>query len=98
MLVSRSSSLPERPKVVMEQVADSLDRHVRRRAGRHLGGAGVMALAYEHGRLARVPDPLHRGQDAQLVVDEDVVLGGKSSLDVVELAFLVDVDQDAALD
>ena len=44
------------------------------------------------------PDLLDGGQDAELVVDQDVVLGRVAPLDVVELLLLVDVDQDVAVD
>src|SRR5207253_322771 len=80
------------------QIADPLDRDVRRRVGGPLGGVRVVSLAREDGRQAVAPALLHRGQDAELVVDEHVVVRGEARLDVVELPLLVDVDQDAAVD
>ena len=65
---------------------------------RRLRVVGVMPLARENGRQARSPDLLHRGQDAQLVVHQDVVSGRVTLLDVVQLLLLMDVDQHAAFD
>ena len=64
---------------------------------RHLLGVeGVVALPREHGRDPRAPVRLDGGTEARLVVDEDVVLGGKAPLDVGQLLLLVDVDEDVA--
>src|SRR5262249_42418003 len=87
----------QRGEIVAEQFTYAFDRHVGWRTVGHVGGAGVMALARKHRRQARAPDALDGGQDAQLVVDEHVVLGGMPSLDILELAFLVNVDEDTAL-
>ena len=53
----------------------------------------VVALPRKYRGDARRPDLLHRGQDAQLVVDQHVVVGRVALLDVVQLLFLVDVDR-----
>ncbi len=54
-----------------------------------------MALAREHRRHAHAPGLLDRVQDAQLVVDQDVVPRRKEPLDVVQFVFFVHVDQHA---
>ena len=41
---------------------------------------------------------LRRGEDPQLVVDEDVAIGRVAALDVVERELLVDVDEDVPVD
>ena len=57
-----------------------------------------MALAREDGRQTLAPDFLKGGENADLVVDEDIVPGRVAQLDVLELLLLVDVDQHAAVD
>src|SRR5512140_783157 len=86
-------------KIEIEQVADALDRQVGRRIGREDAGIErVMPLAREDGREPLPQDLLHRRQDAELVVDHDVMAGRVALLDVVEHLLLVDVDEDPALD
>jgi hypothetical protein len=88
-----------RPEVPPEQVGDVLDRDVRgRAAGQRRGVVGVVPLAREDRGHAGAPGLLHRGQDAQLVVDQHVVARRVALLDVVQLPLLVDVDEHAALD
>src|SRR5262249_4381378 len=97
----RSRSNPasgEAGKVHAEQVADALDREVgggilRRRPGVER----VVALAGEDRRHAAPPDGLDRGEDAELVVHEDVPFGGEALFDVVELLLLVHVDEDVSV-
>ena len=89
----------ERGQVVREQVADALDRQV----GRGMGGdrlriVRVVALPREDRGDSAFPHALHGAQDAQLVVHQDIVVRGIPLLDVVELALLVDVDQDVPVD
>src|SRR6266849_10937373 len=85
----------ERRQVVLEQVADTLDADV----GRWVGGerlrvTRVVPLPRQHGGDATRPHLLHCRQDPQLVVDQHVMVGRVALLDVVELAFLVYIDQD----
>src|SRR5438874_749937 len=85
-------------KVMPQQVADPFDRDVRRRIGRNVRGVRVATLAHEDGRQPLAPRALHRGQDAELVVDQHVALRRIASLDVVQLLLLVDVDEHATAD
>jgi len=70
----------------------------RRRPGRTREGR---RCARSSGRPAggdpALPPSLHGGQDAQLVVHQDIVVSGITPLDVVELVLLVDVDQDVSV-
>ena len=61
-------------------------------------GERVVPLARKDRRQALLPDLLEGGQDADLVVHEDVVPGRVLPLDVLDLTLLVDVDQHAPLD
>ena len=54
----------------------------------HFRVVRILALAREHRRHALSPDLLDRVQDAQLVVDENVVLGRVAPLDVVQASSL----------
>ena len=62
------------------------------------GIASIAALLREHGRDAVSPEALDRRQDAQLVVDDNVVFSRKAPLDVIEGLFLVDIDQHTSID
>jgi len=64
----------------------------------HLGVERVVTLAGKNGRQARPPDLLDRGQDAQLVVDQDIAPSRVSYLDVRRFLLLMDVNQHAACD
>jgi hypothetical protein len=57
-----------------------------------------MALSEKDGRRPTVPAMLDRVEDAKLVVHDHVVLGRVASLDIVELAFLVDIDENVTVD
>ena len=82
-----------------EKIADAFDRDIGRRQGAdHFRIASVAALPREHGRDAVPPEALDRRQDAQLVVDENVVFGWKTPLDVIEGLFLVNIDQHTSID
>src|SRR5262249_47110247 len=70
----------------------------RRKCADRLWIASIATLAREHGRNAVLPEALNRSQDAQLVVDDDVVFGRKATLDVIESLFLVNIDQYTAID
>ena len=70
----------------------------RRMRGDLLRVERVVALPGKHRRHPAAPDLLHRIQDAQLVVDQHVVLGRIEPRDVVQLVLLVDVDQHAVLE
>ena len=43
-------------------------------------------------------DLLHRGKNVQLVIDEHIVIGRIKALHVIELAFLVNVDEHTIID
>src|SRR5689334_19976129 len=99
LLASMSSSFRrERGRIVVEEVTDAVDGHVGGGIVADVGLASVVALARKDGRQARAPVTLHRREDADLVVDQHVVRRGEAVLDVVELLFLVDVDQHPAVD
>ena len=51
----------------------------------------VAALPREYRRDAVPPEALDRGQDARLVIDQYIMLGWKTALDVVERFLFVDV-------
>ena len=86
-------------RIGVEQLADPVDRDVRRRmCCGDRGVVGELALARKHGGHALAPELLCRGEDAQLVVDEDVPLGRVPALEIVELELLVDVDEHVTLD
>ena len=57
-----------------------------------------LALHGEHGGDAVGPLSLHGAEDPDLVVDEDVARSRVASLDILELVFLVDVDEDVVRD
>jgi len=77
---------------------DALDRQVGRRiGGERLRIVRVVTLPREDRGDSVLPYSLHGGQDAQLVVHQDIVVSGIPALDVVELALLVDVDQDVSV-
>jgi len=66
--------------------------------GQSFGIERIVALLGKYGRHAFAPDFLHRGQDAQFVVDQDVVIGRITLLDIIQLLFLVNVNQHIAID
>ena len=57
-----------------------------------------MPLSDENRRDARPPDFFDGGKDAQFVVHQHVVLGGKAPLDVVQFHFFVNVNEHVAVD
>src|SRR3954471_11964834 len=67
-------------------------------AGEDPGIEGVVPLARKDGGQTLAPMGFDGGQDPQLIVDQDVVAGRVAGLDVVELFFFVDVDEDVAVD
>lgn len=85
--------------VDVEQIADAVDGDV---GGGIFGDVvrieSVMPLARENCRYAFAPTLFDRGQDANLVVDEDIPLGGIAAFDVGKLVFLVNVNEDVAAD
>ncbi len=86
-------------EVVVDEVADAVDVDVAEGVGgEDFGVEGVMALAGEDGGELWAPDFFDGVEDAELVVDEDVVVGGVAVFHVVEHFFLVDVDEDVAFD
>ena len=62
------------------------------------GVVRVMSLADEDRRQPFAPDRLHRREDVDLVVHHDVSPRRVVPLDIVEHAFLVDVDEHLAID
>src|SRR5262249_6835658 len=95
----RARRRPQRVQRPAVEVADALDGDVGRRLPRERRRVvGVVALAREYRGDPLPPVRLDRGAEPRLVVDEDVVLGWKARLDVVQLQLLVHVDQDVALD
>src|SRR5882762_800003 len=56
-----------------------------------------MPLARKHGGQAPAPQLLHGGEDAQLVIDHDVVIGRKAPLDGIQHLLLVQVNEDSAV-
>src|SRR5262249_4281704 len=90
---------PQRVQRPVDEIADALEGDVGLRLPRERGRVvRVVALAREHRGDPLPPVRLDRGAEPRLVIDEDVVLGGKARLDVVQLQLLVHVDQDVALD
>ncbi len=53
-----------------------------------------MTLTREHRGHASSPNCFHRREDPQLVVNHQIVVGGIALLHVVQLALLVDVNED----
>src|SRR5512140_2143681 len=97
--VSGLTARKQRSQVIAEQVIDPFDHNVRRWVGgQFLRIMGVVPLAREDSRHLRPPDALHRGQDAQLVIHQDVVRGRATFCDIVQLLLFVNIDQHAAVD
>src|SRR5258708_28840494 len=75
----------ERGVLGPEEVGDRVDRDIRELRLRVLDErcriVRIVTLPREDGRHALTPGPLHRGEDPQLVVDEDVATRRKTSLD-----------------
>ena len=92
--VLTSGFRPEQVRqIVTEQVTNAIDRDVRRRLRRQgLGVGRVMPLSRKNGRQARPPHLLHGGQEAKIVVLQDIVTSRIVLLDVGEFLFLVDVN------
>src|SRR5207253_10116402 len=92
-------STDERFSLDAQELPDAVDVDVAQRVLRKdLRIVRVVALARKDGGHPLAPDALDGRQDAQLVVHQDVVLGGKSRLDILQLLLLVYVDQHVALD
>ncbi len=84
---------------MVDQIADALDGHVRRRCyGSGFGGGGVVPLAHEHRRQLILQYCFHGRQQVRLVVDHDIVFGWIALLHMVEYALLVQVDHNPAFD
>src|SRR5271166_1068821 len=89
----------ENVAVERDDVADAADRDVSRRIGfKHPCVGRVMSLPRKDGRHLVAPDGLHRGQNAQLVVDQHVATGGIEPLDRVKLLLLVNEDENLAVE
>ena len=57
-----------------------------------------MTLFGKYSGNSFAPDFLHRGENTQLVVDQDIVIRGIEAFDVIELLLFVDVDKDTAVE
>src|SRR4051794_5971941 len=57
-----------------------------------------MALSEKDGRRSPIPAVLDGVEDAELVVHDHVMLGWVASFDILELAFLVDINEDVTVD
>src|SRR5215470_15956739 len=57
----------------------------------------IMSLPSEHGRHSRPPYIFDLSQNAQLIVNHHVMVSRMALLDIIQLALLVDVDQDVAI-
>src|SRR5438128_1628187 len=78
-----------------QKVADAFDRQVGRTIGLRI--ASVLTLARKDRRDALAPRFLDCGQDSRFVVYQYIVLRRIAARDVIQLFFLVDVDQHVAL-
>src|SRR5262249_41526564 len=95
---SHRAAFRKSAKVDSHKITDVLDGAVGARVlADQLFIQRVMALSREDGGYATAPGALDGSQDTDLVVDEDVVIGGIARFDVVEFQFLVDVDQHGTL-
>jgi Acetokinase family len=91
--------LQERGEIALHEIADLAKSDIRGRIlGQSLGIERIVPLFGKHGRHAFAPDFLHRGQDAQFVVDQDVMIGRVDTPHIVEFLLLVDVDEDAVVE
>jgi hypothetical protein len=76
-----------------QQISDRLDRLVHGHAvARRLLNREV-ALLRKDGGDSIAPGRLHRGEDSGLVVNEHVMTSRIAALDVLQLLFLVDVNE-----
>ena len=58
----------------------------------------VAALPRKYRRDAVPPEALDRGQDARLVIDQYIMLGWKTALDIVERLLFVDIYEYPSVD
>ena len=73
-------------QIVAHQLSDPRHADVRVGVpGQHLWIVGIVALAWKDGRESRPPELFGRGENAQLVVDQDVVFGREARFDVGQL-------------
>src|SRR5262245_19689515 len=81
-------------QIVFEEIANAGELDIRRRMPRQLAAiVRVVTLLGKHRRDAFTPDFLDRGQDAQFVIDQDIVIGGVETPYVFQLLLLVDIDE-----
>src|SRR6266446_6418672 len=86
-------------QVEVHQRADSFNRNIGLRILGHLGLIqSVMALARENGRHLLAPCFLYRGKNSELVIDQDVMLGGVTADDIIQLLLLMDIYEDPAVE
>src|SRR5258708_28724275 len=80
-------------QIVLQQIADAVDADVRGRiSGEYLWVQRVMSLARKDRRQAAAPMLFHRCQNAQLVIDQHVMLSGIMLLDIVQFLFLMNIN------
>src|SRR5271166_3510888 len=85
-------------EIIGDKIADPLDRQIGRRVGGSVRSTGILALPGQYGGYAVPPDLFDRGQNSRLVVDQDVMGGRITLLDVGEFLLLVDVYQHVPFD
>src|SRR6476646_9198555 len=57
-----------------------------------------MALSGENGGYFVAPDFFHFGQNANLVIDKNVMISREATFHVIQFFFLVNIDQHIAID
>ena len=74
------------------------DRNIgRRKGGDRFRIVSIYALPREYGRHAIPPKAFDCRQNSRLVVNKNVMFGGKTALNVVERFFLVDIDEHTSI-
>src|SRR5205807_10385546 len=92
-------TIEQRSKIMFEQISNPLHAYICRGIFRDdFRVERVMALTHEHGRHSRSPDFFDRSQNAQLVVNEHVMFGRATALDIIEFLLFVHINQHAPLD
>src|SRR6185369_9247852 len=85
-------------KIAINQITNTLDRKIGRRiVDDSLRIERVVSLAWEDSCKTASPNIFHGGQDAQLVIDHDIVPGRIALFDVIEHLLLMNVNKDPAV-
>src|SRR5262245_52160953 len=96
---SSSLGMHESRRIEVEQACDPVERHIRRGiASSELGIVRELPLKRQDCGDPMAPMLFRGGEDPDLVVHENIVSRGMTTLDVVELVRLVDVDEDCVHD